>query len=297
MNQRHAFVILAHGRLDLLGRLLTALQDPDFDIYLHMDASAEVSDEELRNLSDMYSNLTITERTSPYWGDVSLVDTELVCFKAVLDSGKIYSHIHLLSGQCFPVKSNSHIKEFFAAHPGEEFIQVADAEKVHYDHVRCWIPDTKYWKYKNGSKVRYRLNKIRNQAFYAYQKKVLHWQDKPARDRIVFRKAPQWISITPEFATLLVSKREFYASFYKHNLAPDEFFAATEAWNSDTFRGKINDTRTRYICWENDHTPHPLDITVDNVHEAVESDCLFSRKFDSVEAMDKAAELIISSSK
>lgn len=275
--KRQAFVVMAHNRWEMLFRLLERLDDSRFDVYLHIDADSMVPDGVMQRLESGFSNLTLLQRHTLFWGDVSIVDAEICCFAQVLASGREYSHIHLLSGQDLPIKSNSQIMEFFNAHDGQEFLEMVDDLTI--AHVRCVNIFTRDFGYKPGrSHVVYRIRKSVNKLLHALEKMIL--MHKWYRRRIDFRKGSQWVSVTPRLAGYIVDRREEIVRFYRRSFAPDEFFVQTTAWNSE-FKDYICDKKTRYIVWERKHTPHPRTFTVDDFDSLTASEACFARKFDS----------------
>ncbi|MCF0173747.1 MAG: hypothetical protein HUJ95_00255 [Bacteroidales bacterium] len=274
---RHAFIILAHGKFSQLDILLNALEDEDFDIYLHIDALANVPEGYIDSIKAEHKNLILLPRKTLYWGDISLVEAELDAFKNILDAGKAYSHIHLLSGQDLPLKSPQEIKAVFATKSGQQFIDIKPKAKTNYPHVRCWIPLPKYLKYKSGSHIKYRLLKIVNQLAYIGEKVFLmpKWRGLDYD----YKMSSQWVSITPSAAEFLVSRRNEILKRYAHAFAPDEFFLASELWNS-SFKENIIQDNLRYIKWGAAHSPHPFVIEMKNYDEMLSSGALFARKFD-----------------
>ncbi len=275
--KRQAFVVIAHNRWEMLFRLLERLDDSRFDVYLHIDADSVVPEDVMQKLESGFSNLTLLQRHTLYWGDVSIVDAEICCFAQVLASGRVYSHIHLLSGQDLPIKSNTQIVEFFNAHDGQEFPEMVDDLTI--AHVRCVNIFTRDFGYKPGRNyVVYRIRKTTNKLLHALEKMIL--MHKWYRRNVDFRKGSQWVSITPRLAEHLVQNRGDIVQFYRRSFAPDEFFIQTTIWNSE-FKDYICNNKTRLIVWEKKHTPHPRTFTVDDFDSLTASDACFARKFDS----------------
>lgn len=275
---RQAFVILAHGKWSLLERLLGALQAPDFDVYLHVDADVAMPVGWLERQQARFPNVILMPRQRIYWADVSLVDLELRCFEQVLASGRAYSHIHLLSGQDLPLQSNDAIVRFFSEHPTTQFVHAYEGAENNLTHVRCHYIFTHYFQYKEGSRIGYRLRRLANQLWHAVQKLALvhRWH----RRDIAFRKGSQWCSITLDFARYLLEQREEILALYAHSFAPDEFFLTT-ALALSPFAAEWQNTNLRLICWApKKHTPHPNVFTMRDAEALKASRAFFARKFD-----------------
>ena len=64
---RHAYLIMAHDDFYLLKRLIKVIDNPDADIYIHLDANREYNIDNLENISK-YSHTYITSRIKINWG-------------------------------------------------------------------------------------------------------------------------------------------------------------------------------------------------------------------------------------
>ena len=73
---KHAYLIIAHNELEVLKRLISALDDERNDIYIHIDQKATFDGSELRvDNSKLY---VLLDRLDARWGDFSLVEVELL---------------------------------------------------------------------------------------------------------------------------------------------------------------------------------------------------------------------------
>ena len=109
---KHAICIMAHKNVEQINTLLSLLDHPLIDIFLHLDFKSSIMQSDI--ISPSHSHLYFVNRHDVRWGDISLVESELDLFKAVLDSKNDYDRIHLISAQDLPMKSASYILEYFA---------------------------------------------------------------------------------------------------------------------------------------------------------------------------------------
>ena len=67
---RHAYLIMAHSDFYLLKRLIQTIDNPDGDIFLHLDASKEYLDEDIEGLTQSvkYSKLSVFSEIPIVWG-------------------------------------------------------------------------------------------------------------------------------------------------------------------------------------------------------------------------------------
>ncbi|MBQ7230951.1 MAG: hypothetical protein IJX04_08670 [Oscillospiraceae bacterium] len=106
---KYAFLILAHTDPQQLRRLVHALDDPRFDVFIHVDAKSDIADFEFEKYALRHSRLTVLQkRYRLYWGDISIVRATLALFRAALEAGD-YARFITLSGLDYPIRSNGEI--------------------------------------------------------------------------------------------------------------------------------------------------------------------------------------------
>ena len=133
---KHAYLILAHTEFEVLKLLVSCLDDPRNDIYVHFDKKVAV----LPELQTRLAGLTVLDRRIDVrWGAPSMVEAELVLFEAALAQGP-YQYYHLLSGVDLPLKSQDYIHDYFDRHAGEEFIGYTWTEMP--DNFKRKVPGT-----------------------------------------------------------------------------------------------------------------------------------------------------------
>lgn len=122
---KFAFLILAHEDPAQLRRLIHSLDDPHFDIYVHVAAKAPMDAYHFSDYRLRHSRLTVLdEQIRTYWGDISLVDVMLALYRRAQENGT-YDRYITLSGLDYPLKSNREIlnaltdtdREFISARP------------------------------------------------------------------------------------------------------------------------------------------------------------------------------------
>lgn len=114
---RIAYIISAYKDAPHLARLVAALDDRA-DFYIHVDL--RVDDAPFRTLLD--GKATFVPRHPVSWGGWEQVEYQKELIAAVLRSGISYTHIVCLSGQDYPLWSNTDIHRYFEEHKETEFI-------------------------------------------------------------------------------------------------------------------------------------------------------------------------------
>ena len=266
---RHAYLIIAYDQPQMLQRLIAAIDDERNDIFVHIDKKSKIDPSQLSILN---SQLSIIKSVDARWGDISLVEVELMLIEAALQHGS-YTYLHLLSDSDYPIKSQDYIHAECERLAGREFIGFSEPKadelevKMHRYHLfPREFRHSSIWKRilrKGWLKVQTRIGYRRNAG-------------------IIFQKGPQWWSITPNLATYVLAQKDSILNTYHHTFCPDEVFMQTLCWHSP-FQKRLApredefiDCR-RFIPWQN-NTIRPLEDC--DIPIIQTSQCWFARKFD-----------------
>lgn len=114
-----AYLILAHRQPEQLARLVCELQSPSSEIFVHIDAHADV--DPFRRALGCRAHFT-ANRVPIYWGDYSLIRAALLLMEAALAAPRRHDYLVLISGTDYPLRSAVEIEDFFREHDGIEFI-------------------------------------------------------------------------------------------------------------------------------------------------------------------------------
>ena len=115
--ERHAYLIMAHGNLAQLSKLVSALDDERNDIYIHIDKKTKNFNEKM--ITATYSKVKFIEQINVNWGGYSIVKCELLLLEAAVKFNTDYVRYHLVSGADLPIKSQDYIHDFFEDNNGE----------------------------------------------------------------------------------------------------------------------------------------------------------------------------------
>lgn len=188
-EHKHAYLIMAHDKPRQLEILLSLLDDPRNDIYLHLDSRLAI---DLSAFSEQvcHSNLFFVERDAVRWGHSSLVACELKLLTAAVNK-QAYEFYHLLSGADLPLYTQELIHSFFDVHAGEIFLAFDNfVSKAERDRVALYHPFV-------GRKGRHRS--LSENAKFALDVALEKLQGFLRIDRIPagieIKKGSQWFSI------------------------------------------------------------------------------------------------------
>lgn len=292
-EKRHAFLITAHNKKAQLCNLLSLLNDPLHDIYLHIDKKAQgFSEEELRAFAPD-SRVFFMPRQDARWGSEVFIDVivSLICHASETE----HVYYHLLSGVDLPLKPLPEIRAYFEAHAGKEFIsferETAKPEVI-AGRIGRW-----HWR----QPVHPLLKKLhRRLAPMSAKLQTLLGVNRIRRAPVVFQKGGVWFSITHDLARYIAGEMPRYRGYYKHSSCADEIWLQTLVANSPfmqrrAFMGWDDEIAAtmRYVDWTGGGAS-PRTLTSADYDMLIESGMLFARKFD--EALDSSVIVKISKS-
>ncbi len=270
---KHAYLIMAHNEFEVLEKLLECLDDVRNDIFIHFDLK-------LTNppvVETKYAGLfLLNDRVDVRWGDVSVIAAEYKLFEAASNRQQ-YSYYHLLSGVDLPLKSQDELHDFFDKHHGREFIGytrgVREKEidrKIRRIHLFAKSFRTKF-SLSSMLKRIIRAGALRLQFLFAIQR----------NQYILFKKGPQWVSVTDEFVRYIMPKKTEVLLTYHRTYCGDEVFLQTICWNSYfqlRLFNKIDERKgsQRAIGWKDGEL---IDWEMSDYEDLIGSNCLFARKF------------------
>lgn len=283
-----AHLILVHSNPVQTEKLVKRLCHPDADIYIHLDAKADIS--EFQALSAVPVTF-IKKRISVKWGNYSMVEATLASFEEILASGTVYSHINLLSGQDYPLKSAQEIQKFLFAHPDKTFMRSL-AIPEEWDE-----PVERLEKYNLGDLTFPGKHIVQN-----IMNRILPKRKLPRHLKIYGRS--QWFTITPECALYTINylkEHKRVRRFFRRTWAADELIFQTVLFNSALKNTIVND-HLRYIKFRKGDS-RPKTLVKEDKEALLNSGKFYARKFDILKdsmilyLLDKAidAELLLNS--
>ena len=114
---RLAYLISAYRDPKHLARLVEAL-NYHADFYVHVDANVDITPFR----AALPPSVHFVPRHAVTWGGWNQVKYQMELMQSALQSGQIYSHLVCLSGQDYPLWSNSRIHRFFQENATRECI-------------------------------------------------------------------------------------------------------------------------------------------------------------------------------
>ena len=105
-----AFLLLAHKQPAYIERLARLLGHDGDEIFVHVDKAVDISPFEICLASINRFTHLIGQRYAIAWGGFNMVRATNALIEAALRQGT-FDYFYLLSGQCFPIKPLSWLKQ------------------------------------------------------------------------------------------------------------------------------------------------------------------------------------------
>ena len=277
---KHAYMIMAHHRFDVLAELLKDLDDERNDIFLHVDIKSGVVPIEYLDGLVQNASLIWIDRMNVHWGGYSQIKCILNLLK-IATSYSYHLYYHFMVGVEFPLKSQDYIYDFFDRNNGYEFIGFDNYDTKFNERVKYCHVFNEYA--RNNNFFQKILNKIRIVGVIV--QKCLN-VDISKKFNITFKKGNANWSITHELAEYIVENEEKITEMYKYSFCGDEVFIHTLVYNS-RFWKKVYDPADEYhssmriVTWENAKNQFNLK----DLKLLIDSNRLFARKIDGEDAV------------
>jgi hypothetical protein len=272
---RFAYLILAHKNIGQLRRLIRAISDEHVFVFVHIDRQSRISDF-IDELDGLHRVIFCKHQKQVSWGGFGMIEATLELMHTMYDYGLQPDYVHLISGQDFPLRSNTEIVRFFNENRGMNFIETytipsSQLFELGLNRIRYYwyIEDEGYFKANQLVEKQKQLNMVR-----PYFKDIQPYN------------GSQWWSLTSECVQWIYEtcKPGYHLyDFYKYTFVPDEMLFQTMLKNSD-WNDTIANNNLRCINWK-DGPEFPRTWRIKDFERLMASGKLFARKFD--EKIDK----------
>lgn len=275
-NGKHAYLIMAHNNFAQLQTLITLLDTPQNDIYLHVDKKAKTFQPD--KIKVIHADLILIDRIRVNWGGHSQIKCEMNLLKAAAQ--KQYDYYHLLSGLDLPIKSQKEIRSFFEFAYPKNFIKYDDRaiQSGSFLHrVKTYHIFQDYFGLNKGILPGF-LRRLENISLWVQD--VIGVQRK---QYIPPYKGTNWFSVTHELVKYVLSRENIIKKQFYHTVCADEVFLHSIVMDSP-YKDTVVSNSLRAVDWTRG-TPYVYKS--EDVDELLKSEKLFARKFD--ENIDLAA--------
>jgi Core-2/I-Branching enzyme len=267
-----AYLLLVHGAPEQAARLVARISDPEDTVIVHVDRRSE-----LAPFQEAFARLPVPpvltrRRAAVHWGGWGIVQATLIGMREALALARPWTHLVLLSGADYPIRSNAETRAFFAEHQGTSFLswspgeerQLTDAERQG-NVVWSW----------SGDPVRLQTwwVSIRGRRWhFDVRRRLPHGLKTPYQ-------GSAWWNLTPEavrYCVRFLHRRPDARLYFRFVHMPDEF-----AFHMILLHSPLRDTLVnedlRFMNWAGNNPPA---LTLADVPAMRASRKLFARKFD-----------------
>lgn len=256
------YFILLHRFPEQFKRMFAAIYAPGNSYVVHLDkGSGSAFAADITAFLEPFEGVAIIESKAALWGGYSLVDAELRGMAKLLKMDRNWTHYINLSGQDFPLKSQSYIRAFLKANPDRQYIRSLEQ--------RIMRPDTT------------------NRVDYFFIESLGRMFRTGIRRRFLKQATPfigtQWKVVTRSFCDFAVNdpSADRFKAFYRRSFIPDEAFFQTLLMNSHG-HGEVMNDDLRTIDWvpDGEIKLRPRTFVAADALRLTLSPDLFARKFD-----------------
>ena len=283
-ESRHSYLILAHKNWMQLQDLLSLLDHPQNDIYLHVDRFARGWDASALQRSVQQGTLKVLSTRYAGWGSESLIDATLDLLRVAAQSPHAY--YHLISGMDLPLRPQEEIHAFFANAGNREFVDWKS------DTISSAVFQDRLQTFHLFQNARDRSRFLRELDRALLRLQAALGVNRLKRCTVRFQKGSQWFSITQAFAEYCLRQAPDYRPYFRFSKCADELFFQTILQNSPFQERRAVETyddehaTMRYIDWDRGSASSPYVFRAQDLDAILQSGMLFARKFD--ETIDPA---------
>ncbi len=281
-----AYIILAHKLPEQLVRLVRKLNTDMASFFIHVDKKTD--GETYRKMTEPlseYENVYFLDRYARYYGDFNHVKPTLDGIQKILALGKRYDYIILMTGQHYPIKSNSQIQKALQDSGGQSFVEYFSLPDERWkdgngglDRINYWHLHWRGWEFA-FLKRRHFLKRVPDRVWSALVK-ILPMRRNLPRNFKEYGGSAYWC-LTRECAEYIdefVRRNDDFVKFFKHVKIAEEIFFQTILMNSH-LKNRLTNDNLRYIIWP-PSSRHPAILGKQDFENFIKTDKLFARKFD-----------------
>ncbi|MGF1644744.1 MAG: beta-1,6-N-acetylglucosaminyltransferase [Thiotrichales bacterium] len=280
------YFIGAYAGTEIVSRQIERLGANGAQFVIHVDARRDDTFTELRARHGANPRVHFLEhRRKIFWGQPGYLFSILDSIHYAIEQRLDFDVATLLSDSCYPLRPISAIEDWFRAHPGKNFIDIAHRDKD--PHVWSnWGPP---------SSMRTRMEHWHLMFHTRMVARI------PLKRRLPLGHEPYvgwlWWSLTREAVTYLdefFAANPRYIAFLKRTYSPDEFIFQTVLMNSPLRETLVNDN-LRYLHPPTEEIPFTnfiREISEPDLPTVLASSALIARKVKTIalaETIDRLA--------
>lgn len=272
-----AVLVLAHKNINQVIEL-SALLRKRFEVYIHFDKKAHLTEAQRIRLADLGVHWISTQDV--HWGAWSIVQATIDLFNLALKDKRV-TYFHLISGQDWPAKNLDEIYRFFE---GNDKLYIWNYPSAKYKKLGEPLVDWQkfYFNYdrinrrSNFGKIYHRLSIVKQTLFRVDKLKKLGIN-------LTLYNGSQWVDLPRDASAYLIDylqKHPNVKEMFRTGFCSDEFWVPTILRNNPQFAQRIDTNNHRYIDWQERDGSAPAVLDIRDYDKIRQSDAWFMRKIE-----------------
>lgn len=282
------YLVLVHDQPEHAARLVERLSHPDDVVLVHVDKKADLAAFEAAFAARGVRPTILRRRVFVVWGGWHLVRAMKAGMDAALALERPWSHLVVLSGADYPIRSTAETQAFFAANTGRSFLSWSEGgQPVTTDAERHGNAEW-YWSGDTSRLLGWKVD-VRGRRWHL-PNDTIRWMPRRRIPRgLTAAQGTCWTNLSREGvaeARRILRRRPLLQLWFWFAFAPDENVFQMILLASRLRPTLVNED-LRYMHWEGNHPPT---LVLEDVEEMLASKKLFARKFkqpESAEALDE----------
>lgn len=222
--------------------------------------------------------LLVRRRVRVAWGGYGLVTATLRAMRVALRAGVPVTHLVLLSGQDYPIRSQAELRDFFTGQAGRSYVSWSTGDLSGFSDQDRRGNETWRWSGDTTRLLTWCVS-VRGRRW--------HFPRLDGTGRALPRHLPRgldaaqgsgWWNLTPEAAAYVLRYLRWHPNvrwFFRFVFAPDENLFQMVLLASPLGHTLVNED-LRYMDWEG---IHPALLNINDIESMRASRKLFARKF------------------
>ncbi len=242
-------MVLAHHQPEQLARLVARLDQPDAYFFIHIDKKSPFK-EKVEELVKATNPVVVCNDHEVNWMGYTTIEAEITLMESAVATGVPFKYYVLLSGQDYPIKSNTFINEFFSSH-NEDFLSYNKIAHLGGDfllkHTRYHFRDIPYINPRNPKKI----PALVYLYFGLHSRLAKFFPKKEFYKGMELYFGSQWFALRHETISYILQflkENKGYIDDMRYTDGPDEHFFHTIIMNSDRRHNVYG--YERFLAWQ-----------------------------------------------